>query len=399
MTLWMALLIPLIGCIISFYYFQKQFVWWEMLLPTTASFFLILIFKFTVETAMVSDTQYLGGMITEAKYYESWSTWVTKECSREVEDGKDSNGKTKYKTEYYDCSECDEYDEYWEVIDNQDHSWNISKEKYNELRQRWNSKPSFVDMHRDIKKHGSCGVDGNAYSIKWNKDPMTSEPSTVTGRYENRVQTAKTSFNMKYITKAQATKWGLYEYPEIKNKYQQATLLGVDSFTCISKSQIDSAVKMFNYFNGLNGPDRKMRLFICFFSGKDLRQAIRQKDYWDGGNKNEVTICIDANRYTGKINWVQAFTWSANTRIVVDLREDLSNMETLNMTQMYHIINDDTKKFKYRDFDDFSYLSVEVPTWEIWCVYILTIIITAGLLYFGYNNEYTQTDDRPLYKK
>lgn len=56
-----------------------------------------------------------------------------------------------------------------------------------------------------------------------------------------------------------------------------------------------------------------------------------------------------------------------------------------------------TKDFVYRNFDEFDYLEVDVPEWEMWLVYILTIISTGGLLYYSFQNEFEQEDDSPLY--
>jgi len=404
--IWLAMLIPLIGCAVAFYHFQKQIVWWEVLLVNAVPLLIILLCKFTIQTALVHDTQYRGALIVEARYYEYWSTWETKTCSRQVEDGEDCTGSgtdrrctTKYRTEYYDCSECDENSEYWEAYDSEGGSWRISEEQYNEFKKRWNATPVFVDMKRDIDKHGSCGKDGDAYSIKWDNNPMTSEPTTSTQGYTNKIQATKRSFDLKDISKSEAKKYGLYDYPSIIGKYTQHNILGLERFKYIDVRQRDSAVKMFNYFNGEYGPKRKIRLFIALFSGKPLDIAIKQKDYWDGGNKNEVVVCIDADTLTGKINWVQAFTWSANKRVAIDLREDISEMNHLQLTQLYKVVEASTKDFIYRNFDEFDYLEVEVPEWEMWLVYILTIISTGGLLFFCHQNEFEQEDDSPLYEQ
>jgi hypothetical protein len=120
--------------------------------------------------------------------------------------------------------------------------------------------------------------------------------------------------------------------------------------------------------------------------------AYKQKDYWINGNKNEVVICIDVNKKTGEINWVYPFSWTENKRIAVDLREDISNLKTLNFTSLYKVVEESTKTFKYRDFSKFDYLSLDATTGEIWVVYILTILATIRTLFYGYRNQYEQED-------
>jgi len=394
MIIWLAMLIPIVGCFIVTFLWKTKFVWWELILPVVISFIFILIAKFTVESYRLSDVQFRGGLITEARYYEYWSKWVTKTCSKQVEDGyhyegsgKDKRRVTDYKTVYYDCSYCEEHDPYWEVLDNQKNSWNITENRFNELKKQWSATSVFVEMNRTIDKHYSCGQDGNMYSIKWDNNIITSESSTWPTTYENKVQASKSNFNLRDIPKADVKKYSLYQYPEI-NAYKQQNILGLDKLTYLTPSDKFAANKMFEYFNGLNGPIRKMRVFVLIFSNKSLEVAMKQRNLWDGGNKNEVVICIDLDTSNGKINWVYPFTWSENKRIAVDLREDISNLKILDFKRLYDVVDVSTKDFKYRDFKQYDYLEIEPDAWEIWMVYIVTILITGGVLYYGYQNEF-----------
>jgi hypothetical protein len=394
MIIWFAMLIPFIGCAVAYKIWKNKFVWWELVLPTVISFLFILLTKFTIETSMLSDTQYKGGVIVEARYYEYWSTWVSKMCSQEYAcgtyttgSGKNRTTHTKYCTRYYDCSYCDTNSPYWEVYDNQGHSWRVSESEYNRLKAQWNATPEFVELNRSINRHGSCGQDGDMYRIKWDGGMLSVESSTWESAYENHVQVSKSNFDLRDVSKSEAKKYNLYDYPVVKG-YNQKTILGLDSLTFLEQNYKNGANKMFDYFNGVYGSKRKIRVFVLLFYDKAFDVAIKQKNYWDGGNKNEVVICIDVNKMTGKINWVYPFSWGENKRISVDLREDISNMGTLNFTKLYHIVDSATVGFTYRDFSQFDYLSVDPPTWEVWLVYLMTLALTIGILYYGYQNEF-----------
>lgn len=398
MVIWLAMLIPIVGCAVAYHLWGKKFVWWEMVIPMVASFIVIFLIKAGVEKAMLSDTQYRGGIIVEAKYYEYWSTWVTKTCSEQYACGSHTEGSgssahsvTDYCTRYYDCSYCDENSPYWEVSDNQGHTYRVSEATYNRLKAQWSATPEFVNMHRDIDKHWSCGVDGNAYSIKWDNGMLDVETSTWETSYDNYVQVSKSNFGIMDVSKDEVKKYHLYEYPVLDGYYQQA-ILGLDSLNYLAPNLKRGANKMFEYFDGYYGPIRKIRVFVLLFSGQSMDVAVKQKYYWVNGNKNEVVICIDVDKNTGEINWVYPFTWSENKRIEVDLREDISNLKTLDFTKLYHVVDESTKDFKYRDFSKFDYLSVDTPTWEVWLVYLLTLGITIGFLYYGYSNEYESED-------
>ena len=398
------MLIPFIGCAVAYKIWKNKFVWWELVLPTVAAFLFILLTKFTVEKSMLSDVQYKGGIIVEARYYEYWSTWVHKTCSEQYACGTYTTGTgnnrtthTRYCTRYYDCSYCDTNSPYWEVYDDQGHSWRISEQEYNRLKSQWKSTPEFVELNRSINRRGSCGQDGDMYRIKWDGGMLSVESSTWESTYENHVQVSKSNFDLRDVSNSEAKKYGLYKYPDVKS-YHQTSILGIDSLTFLEQRYKNGANKMFDYFNGTYGPKRKLRVFVLLFYDKSFDVAVKQKNYWDGGNKNEVVICIDVNKTTGKINWVYPFSWGENKRISVDLREDIANMGTLNFTQLYHVVDESTVGFTYRDFKQFDYLSVDPPTWEVWLVYLMTLAITIGILYYGYQNEF-ETDDEVDVKK
>ncbi len=398
MIIWFAMLIPLVGCAIAFKMFQHKLVFWELLLPSAMCFVVILVTKFATESSLLADTQYRGAIIVEARYYEYWSSWVRKTCterykcgSHYVGSGKDRHSVDDYCTRQVDCSYCDRNSAYWEVYDNQGNSWRITEAKYKRLILQWKATPKFVDQNRRIVEHGGCGEDGDMYSIHWDGDMLSVEASTWSTSYENHVQVSKSNFNLMDVSDEEATKYNLYKYPVIDN-YQQHNLLGLDSLRFIESRRKIAAAKMFEYFNGYYGPKRKLRVYVLFFNNKSIDIAVKQKNYWDGGNKNEVVICIDVDRNTGKLNWVYPITWTENKRISVDLREDIMNMDTLNLTKLYYVVEKSTEAFTYRDFHQYDYLAVDPPTWEVWFVYLMTLGITIGLLYFAVVNEFKQEE-------
>lgn len=391
MIIWLAMLIPIIACFIALKYGGKKFVWWEFLLPLVGSFLLIGFIKMSTEASMLHDVQYRGGIVVEARYYEPWTTWKKKRCSRTTYTGSGKNRRSH--TTYYDCSYCDEHRAYWEAIDDQGHTFSITEEKYNQLKSQWSATPEFIELNRDIRTHGGlwsgCGKDGDAYAVRWDKSMLTVESSTWETTYDNYVQCSKSNFNIQDVDDETAKKYGLYPYP-IVNNYTQIPILGIDSLTYLQPQHKRGAVKMFEYFDGYYGPRRKMRVFVLLFFNRPYQVALKQKDYWINGNKNEIVICIDVNKTTGEINWVYPFSWTENKRIAIDLREDIANMKNLNFTNLYHVVEKSTQTFKYRDFSKFDYLSVDASTGEIWLVYILTILATIGTLIYGYRNQYEQ---------
>jgi hypothetical protein len=396
--IWIALIIPLIGATVLFIWFRPKLTWWEVLLPLAACLLFTTIFKLTVETTQTSDTEYWGDLGTRVEYHEPWSTWVEQTCSRQVPCGteKDANGNTvtKYCTEYYDCSYCDETGPRWYLVDSRGDSRSISQEKYRELVRRWSAREKFVELNRRINRYWGCGVDGDKYVAEWDRNPLTSEPTTSTHSYENRVQAAHTAFDFPEVTDLEKATYKLYDYPD-PNGYTCHALLGADSVQWMKSSEKDTLSKLLNYLNGDMGPRKQLRLWVLVFQDQPSLAANFQEALWKGGNKNEMVVCLGLSSHTNHLQWVKAFSWSPNRKLLVDIREDLMETEVFSGNQIYSVLRRDLETFERKRFREFSYLSVDPPTWAIVTTFIVTIIITVLLCYWAVVNDQVADKHKP----
>lgn len=381
--IWFTILIPIILSILTYYIFKRAIVWWELLLPMGVSFIFILIFKFGVEKSIVVDYEYRGAIITRARYYESWETWVSQTCTRSYSCNCDNEGNCQTCTETYDCSYCDYNAPKYIAYDNVGNEFTISQAKYQSLIKQWNKTPNFVDLHRNINNSGSCGKDGDMYEVFWDGRIESSEASTWTASFENKVQASHSAFSYPEISQEQARKIGLYDYPKFYDYYKQPAILGLDSFY-FSTSAIQ---KKFEYFNGNYGPKNKIHIFTLLFKNKPIDIAFKQEAYWSGGNQNEVVVCIGLNS-DKSIDWVKPFSFCDNKRILINLREDIAELNTFNPDEVLKVYENNVSLFKYKNFKDFDYLSVDMPNWALITAFIITSLISAGLLIWGVLNEF-----------
>lgn len=357
------------------------------------SSFLVLLVSQIYQSNMMEDEEFRSSIVIEARFYEEWETWVEKTCSRQVVCGEDcstdSQGKrscsTRYCTEYYDCSYCDNNPEYWEAYDNRGHSWNISQSEYNFLVQKWSSPKQFVDLNRSILKHYSCGKDGDMYSARWDGNVFKTESYNWKTSFVNRTKLSKSAFNFKQIEKPEADSLKLYHYPDI-NGYKQPYILGADKLK-LSPSQLDSVVTLSKHFNGYHGPTNKLHLFILIFDNKSQSIALKQEEYWEGGNQNELVVCIGQDK--GKILWVKAFSWTDNKKVLVDIREDISELDTLNLFKVFDILHSDVNQhFKYKNLNkDFEYLDVDLSVSIIIWIWVIVLIFNVLLVVFIINRQ------------
>jgi hypothetical protein len=123
-----------------------------------------------------------------------------------------------------------------------------------------------------------------------------------------------------------------------------------------------------------------------------------QESYWDGGNDNDLVVCIGLSSATNHMQWVKAFSWTPNREILVNLREDIMNIDMFNPERITAAIDKNMKDFERKDFKEFNYVTVDPPTWAIITTYIITILLTFGLCYWAVVNNIV-TDEEELIKR
>jgi hypothetical protein len=113
-----------------------------------------------------------------------------------------------------------------------------------------------------------------------------------------------------------------------------------------------------------------------------------QEAYWDGGNDNELVVCIGLSQKTKEFQWVKPFTWSPERRIIPDVREMIMAHKVFNPESIAHSVWTQTEKeYKRKDFKEFSYITVEPPTWAIWVTFFATLALSFGVCWWAVHNE------------
>lgn len=391
--IWYALVVPIIVVLIAWALFKNRIVWWEILLPVAISFVAILISYYSMKSVSLRDVEYNGYLVTEARYYEPYETWVKETCSEQYACGTYTTGSgntktthTQYCTRYYDCSYCDDYSARYTILDTKGSETRISKKEYNELIKQWSAVPKFLDLKRSIDFHFGCGKDGDMYFIKWDKDPLTSENTTYEVGFTNVLKTNHSAFNYPDVDEDDAIAAGLYEYPEVVNRRYQPSVLGLDSISYEDKSNL---LKRLDYLNGAFGKKYKVKVFTLFFKNKDIQTSFLQEAYWDGGNQNEIVVCIGVDD-KGEFEWVRPFSWCDNKRVVIDIRDDLMGSDDKSSEFIYETyLNAIDKNWHYKSFEDFNYLTFQPSGKQLAFVYILTLVISVIFVIWAIVNDAT----------
>ena len=365
--------LPFLVAIFLLLFFRKETVWWEYVIVIIPSLLFFIITRCIMISVNENDVEYLGGYITKVRHYDEWDEWITRTCSRQVPDGKDANGNTKYRTEYYDCSYRDYHPERWTYFDDEgEEHWLYFKEEFDKIRLQFGTSMNFVDMHRDYYT-----IDGDAQDYYW--DGNKSKIYTITNKhqYRNKIQNSRSTFNFIEITKKEADTLGLYDYPKIE-EYDQNPIL--------SKPPVDS--KSIRFLNGYYGREYQFRNYILLFNNSDIEISELQRSYWKGGNKNELVVCLGVDDSLN-VKWCNAFSWCDAPTLEVRTESYFSEVDSLDLEGYSSMIIKclENGEWERKEFADFDYIKSEVSTTQELILLILVALYNIGISIFVVLNK------------
>lgn len=337
-----------------------------------------------MELAMKSynsnDTEYLGYYVTKTTHYDRWNEYIRKTCTREVRVGTDSNGNPIYETEEYDCSYVKDHPEKWSYTTNDGKETECSEKKFDKIRKKFKSPTIFRDMRRNYHT-----IDGDAQDYFWQNDLDNVESITKEHWYENRIKSGKSILAFKKLKKKDIKTWGLYDYPEVEDGYQ-TSVVGIN----LPESQ----TKYIDALNALYGKDHQIRMFMLFFPDKPALVSEYQKSYWEGGNKNEIVICLGYDSKTNKITWCEAWSWSDVPLIEGRAKQYFMNHNDINLKDFYHyIIPFVTTDWNRKSFSDFNYINIELSLNQMIWVFVITLLYDLGISIWIVVNQYKVEED------
>ena len=364
MIIWFALLIPIIAVFVLFKFFNHRVTIWEFFIPFVATLITILIMKFSTEAAQTVDTEYWSEPASHAIYSEPWDEEVPCNHSYNCNCTKDDKGNESCQTCYQHSYDVDYHPAYWAIVSESGYEVRITQDKFNSLCSRWKNKV-FEDKHRDYHE-----IDGDWYVTYWKKESENLECMVSEHYYENRVQASNSVFNYPEVLEDEKTRYQLYDYPGITDGYKQVNVLGMGDSTRRNSN------RKLEILNAELGKSKQVKVFVLLFRNLPEVAAFKQECYWKGGNKNEVVVCIGIDDAL-KVKWCKSFSFTENSEIKINIRNYVTDMPVLNCSKIVDFLYGEVNKnFERKKFKEFSYISVEPKTWQIWLTFVLSTIVT-----------------------
>lgn len=386
MVIWLCMLVPVAVVAAASTIYRHKVVWWEPAVLLLASSLFIFVSKVTTQTVQVSDTEYWGGYVTQAEYYEDWNEKVS--CRHEIACKHPYNCGTKnspstcyrHSNDGYEHSfDVDEHAAYWQMTDSNGATFGISSDFFDVLAARWQSR-RFVELNRNYHTN-----DGDKYVAEWDRRPESIETTAAEHRYENRVQASRSTFRFPDVDPKRNR---LFDYPQVQG-HRQRVVLGAED---------PAAEAKFQYLNATLGREKQVRVFVLVFRDRPQDAALMQQAYWQGGNKNEFVVCVGTDS-EGNVTWAYPFAWSAVDErsvreLLTDTRMKLVDMGRLDLPALADWLHPEIRgRFRRMPFARFSYLTVEPPTWVVVLVFVLTLAMSAGWAVWAVGNDHVSRHD------
>lgn len=375
--IWAALLIPLIAIIfVAIKHPQKMNVFEYVLLfviPTAC----ICLCKVGSIYTQTRDTEYWNSYAVSALYEEEWKEqWR----ERHTETTTDSKGNSHTRT--YWTTESKRHPEKWTVLDNIGESHSITREHFEKLCKTWSNR-NFKEMdrkhtsrHRNESSHKIL-KDGDAYVTDYDKNVDNLEFICSQHTYENKVQCSRSVFNFEDVSPETKTQYSLFDYPK-ENIFDFNPILGYSN---------KEASRLLNVFNALNGSSKQLHMMLLVFTDQPLETALFQESYWKGGNKNEFLVCVGIN--STNITWTKVISWTEQETLKVRITREIKEMKTFDAVKIVKYMGENIPNgFVRKEFEEFSYLSVEPPMILVIITYLITLALTIVIVVISVNNRH-----------
>lgn len=383
---------PLVCAIFLLIFFRQKVVWWEYIILVVPSILLSTGIYFGMISNSQSDTEYLGDYVTTIRDYDPWNEYIHRTCTTTHSDGKGHSYTTTY-----DCSYVDLHPRRYTQIFSDGSEHDLGEVEFGRIFKMWSTPYEFVDMHRNFHT-----IDGDMHQRKWDLNPEHSKTVTFTNSYKNKIKTSRSIFGFSKISKKEAQSLGLYDYPKVEEQSKTSGLFDNDENQSpfLGYKPTKNELIKWQYINGYYGASKQFRAYILFFYNQPESIVEKQRDYWEGGNKNEMIMCFGIDSTTKEVQWFDAFSWCDKPTFEVNFRSYMN--EQSNKLDLISLGNWVEKTgisyWKRKEFKDFDYIKIELSGTQLTWLFIIIIMFNIGMSVYVVLNRQTNDNKNSNYK-
>ncbi len=356
-------ILPVATVILAFAVTFNTDLWWVYL--TALAIMEILVYL--LFNVINRDKEFLSGYAVEVRHYNAWTERVVR--TETYTDGK-GKPQTRTKVDYV------HHPEYWVMPLNTGKEINISHSHYKYIVGLWNTpKHSFETFHVN------CVSGGGGQRYSWDGNEDNAQTATYTNMYKNYLQYSHSIYRGDRISKKEARRMGLFDYPSIDGHEQNVVCCSGE----LSGFPLEEAHQTaFQHLNAFLGEKHQVHfLTLLFPADKGIEQALLQRDYWEGGNKNEFTTCLGIKREgdSFKVVWSKPFSWMDTPTLESAAIDWFIRNPELDLLAYASWLRENISLWKRKEFSDFKYLGRHMSRWQTILYYFLTVLLCILTLF------------------
>ena len=376
--IYLSFIIPVITCLILFLQYRKATVWWEYIvvfLPSVAASFAT---EWGMERYNASDTQYIGSCATSVRHYDEWDEWIDQTCTKTVGSGDDETTVT------YDCSYRQYHPEQWAALFPDGSERDISRQTYHTYLRQWKTPIKAIDMNRHFYH-----IDGDAQQYDWNRHWYNAFTFTEPDAYENRLRAARTLYDLSEVSRQDIDFYHLQDYPSLRHT-DRFGLERTDHRPVMGASVNDSIQRRFQFINGFYGRQYQFRIYVVLFPGQAVSASVEQRNLMEGGNKNELVVCIGTDSTATRVSWANTFSWCDNPALEVRLKQVIASQDTLSLSALADEVERGLAVglWHRKEFSDYNYVKVDLTGLQSIGFLLIVLLVNIAVSLWVVHNQY-----------
>lgn len=224
----------------------------------------------------------------------------------------------------------------------------------------------------------------------------------MTVLYINYVLNSNSIFRQQSVSADEAATLGLIDYPSHDSRlFDHNVILGSPKLPQWVKFS-NRTQHAFQLINAFAGQRRQIHIFILVFdASQDVATALKQRAYWNGGNKNEFTVCLGvdfsatdstsggAEDSRATVRWCKAFSWCDIPKLESATESWFIEHRELSLGDYAEWLGQHLNLWKRKNFSDFKYLGINLSTTRKTILAIATVALCAamaGIMYYIVDN-------------
>ena len=308
--------------------------------------------------------EYLSGYAIVAYHHEAWIERVVHHVSYT-----DSRGNLKTKTEVDYIRHPDE----WFIVLNTSRRIDISEEQYDYIVNLWDEEEEWIKV-----SHRNCVSGGGGQRILYDDNYDHLVTATYEGLYVNYVRGSNSIFRYDDISKREAKRLGLVKYPSVSSSRLDGDAILV-SPELIGLEVCHSDQQHIQRINAYYGAEAEIHIFVLLFDAADgIGIALKQRQFWHGGNKNELVVCLGIDSVDArKIEWCKTFSWCDVPLLDNATESYFFEHRTLDFEAYAAWLRENIQLWRRKEFKDFKYIGKRLSSLRLAMVSFVAVLISA----------------------